>query len=102
MNIKCGCQSEYDCKCETEEAFMAKCERLGLMNWTISGMVEEIDRLRKELASPNVDLPPIVEGPTRKILVEVDVPENWENRLNMQWLLEIEIKADRWIWKIKD
>jgi hypothetical protein len=87
---------------EIEEDFMDKGKRLGLMNSTIDEMMDEIDRLRKERVTPNVDLPPMVDGPTRKILVEVDVPENWETRLDMQWVLEREIHADRWIWKFKD
>lgn len=48
--------------------------------------------------SPNAALAPLAEGPRRKLLVEVEVPTNWEDRLDMQWVLEREIRADRWSW----
>lgn len=28
----------------------------------------------------------------------VSVPADWEHRLDMQWVLEREISADRWSW----
>lgn len=36
--------------------------------------------------------------PRRKLLVTIEVPENWENRGDMQWCIEREINADRWSW----
>jgi hypothetical protein len=59
---------------------------------------DEIDRLRAQLQTPNASLPPLGDGPRRSILVTVSVPENWESRLDMQWVLEREIAADRWSW----
>lgn len=53
---------------------------------------------RVALSTPDASLPPIGEGPRRKINVTVEVPENWEQRLDMQWVLEREIHADRWSW----
>lgn len=38
------------------------------------------------------------ELPRIKIHVGVDVPSNWENRLDMQYVVENEIRADRWSW----
>lgn len=60
------------------------------------------DKCATKLDTPNAALPPLGDGPRRKLLVEVDVPADWENRLDMQWVLEREIHADRWIWKWKD
>jgi hypothetical protein len=48
--------------------------------------------------TPNASLPPLGDGPRRKILVTVEVPANWESRMDMQWVLEREIHADRWSW----
>lgn len=33
-----------------------------------------------------------------KIYIGIDVPDNFERRLDMQPLIEAEIKADRWSW----
>jgi hypothetical protein len=33
-----------------------------------------------------------------KIYVQIDVPDDWEKRLDMQQTVEREIKADRWAW----
>jgi hypothetical protein len=63
---------------------------------------DEIDRLRAQLQTPNASLPPLGDGPRRKILVTVEVPANWETRLDMQWVLEREIAADRWSWNFPD
>jgi hypothetical protein len=60
---------------------------------------DEIDRLRAQLQTPNASLPPLGDGPRRKMLVTVEVPAPWESRLDMQWVLEREIHADRWSWK---
>lgn len=56
--------------------------------------------LRSELptSTPNSALPPIGDGPRRNLVVTVSVPENWESRLDMQWVLEREIHSDRWSW----
>jgi hypothetical protein len=48
--------------------------------------------------TPNASLPPLGDGPRRKILITVEVPANWESRMDMQWVLEREIHADRWSW----
>lgn len=36
--------------------------------------------------------------PTIDINIKIAVPENWSNRLDMQWIVEREIHADRWSW----
>ena len=65
---------------------------------------EIIKRLERELAevlkveTPDSTLPPLGGGPRKTLIVEVEVPENWEQRLDMQWVLEREINADRWKW----
>ena len=51
------------------------------------------------MTTPDPSLPPLSDGPRRKLLVEVDVPVDWEKRLDMQWVLEREIHADRWSWR---
>lgn len=64
---------------------------------------DEIERLRKIASgpgfTPNINLPPIGEGERMKILIEVEVPADWERRLDMQWVVEREIAADRWSWR---
>lgn len=42
------------------------------------------------------------DAPTMPIHVVIDVPTNWESRLDMQWIVEREIKANRWSWKLPD
>lgn len=59
---------------------------------------DEIERLRAQLRTPNSGLPPLGNGPRRKMIVTVEVPADWESRLDMQWVLEREIHADRWAW----
>ena len=59
---------------------------------------DEIERLRAQLQTPNASLPPLGDGPRRDLVVTVSVPANWESRLDMQWVLEREIHADRWRW----
>src|SRR5260370_14228907 len=49
--------------------------------------------------TPDTSLPPLVpDGPRRKMLVEIDVSDNFERRLDNQWEVEREINADRWAW----
>ncbi|MDA3807405.1 MAG: hypothetical protein PF440_05745 [Thiomicrorhabdus sp.] len=36
-----------------------------------------------------------------KILIELDVPDNFESSLDMQPTIEEEIRADRWSWDVK-
>jgi hypothetical protein len=52
--------------------------------------------------TPNASLPPIGEGPRRKMLVTIEVPADFEKRLDNQWVVEREIHADRWNWKWAD
>lgn len=50
--------------------------------------------------TPDSSLPIIdPEKPRKTILIEIEVPEDWEKRLDMQWVVEREINADRWKWK---
>jgi len=49
--------------------------------------------------TPNPSLPPLGDGPRRPLLVEVNVPTDWEKRLDMQWVVEREVHADRWNWR---
>lgn len=51
-----------------------------------------------QLQTPNATLPPLGGDPRRNITVTVSAPANWESRLDMQWVLEREIHADRWSW----
>lgn len=52
--------------------------------------------------TPNATLPPIGDGPRRKMLIEIEVTEDFERRLDNQWMVEREINADRWEWKWAD
>ena len=49
--------------------------------------------------TPNASLPPLGEGERREIVVKIKVPCDWEKRLDMQWVVEREIHADRWNWE---
>ena len=54
--------------------------------------------LLRELAAEPIAAPRGSE-PTKPINVVIDVPINWESRFDMQWIIEREIKADRWLWR---
>jgi len=49
--------------------------------------------------TPDTNLPPLAEGPRRKMIVEIEVSADFEKRLDNQWEVEREIHADRWSWK---
>jgi hypothetical protein len=51
--------------------------------------------------TPDSSLPPLGDGPRRKILIEIEVTEDFEKRLDNQWMVEREIHADRWNWNWK-
>lgn len=51
---------------------------------------------------PNAELPPLSNGPKRKMLIEIEVAADFEKRLDNQWMVEREIHADRWAWKWAD
>jgi hypothetical protein len=48
--------------------------------------------------TPNSNLPRLVDGPYRKMLIEIEVAMGFEKRLDNQWEVEREIHADRWAW----
>ncbi len=51
------------------------------------------------IETPNSALPPLApEIPKRKMLIEIEVAETFEDRLDNQWMVEREIQADRWTW----
>lgn len=61
---------------------------------------KEIEKLVK---SPNPNLQPLdIWTPTRKMLIEIDVPNDFNKRLDNQWVVEREIRADRWNWRWAD
>lgn len=53
--------------------------------------------------TPNANLPPLFnsseDGGTRKMVITIDAPANFEMRLDNQWVVEREIHADRWNWE---
>lgn len=49
--------------------------------------------------TPDAKLPPLGEGPRRKMVIEIEVTEDFERRLDNQWMVEREIHADRWSWR---
>lgn len=51
--------------------------------------------------TPDASLPPMGDGPRRKMLIEIEVSADFEKRLDNQWMVEREIAADRWSWKWK-
>lgn len=65
--------------------------------------VPAIPALASLPTTPNPSLPPLAGNvPTRALSVTVMVPADWEKRLDMQWVLEREIHADRWNWEWAD
>lgn len=51
--------------------------------------------------TPNASLPPLDPDKRRKMLIEIEVAEDFEHRLDNQWMVEREIHADRWSWNWK-
>ena len=49
--------------------------------------------------TPDTSLPPLGDGPRRKMVIEIEVDANFEKRLDNQWMVEREIHADRWCWR---
>lgn len=49
--------------------------------------------------TPNSSLPQLGHAPRRKMLIEIEVPENFEKCLDNQWVVEQEIHADRYNWR---
>lgn len=54
------------------------------------------------MTTPDSSLPPLGDGPRRKMLIKIEVTADFEKRLDNQWMVEREIHADRWSWKWKD
>lgn len=54
--------------------------------------------VRERKRTPDATLPPLGDGPRRKMLIEIEVTEDFERRLDNQWMVEREIHADRWSW----
>lgn len=53
--------------------------------------------------TPDSSLPPLDPvTPTRKMVVTINVAQNFEQRLDNQWMVEREIHADRWSWRWAD
>lgn len=40
--------------------------------------------------------------PRRKMIITIEVAEDFEKRLDNQWMVEREIHADRWSWRWAD
>ena len=61
-----------------------------------------VSNLDAPLQTPDSSLSPIDSKKSRrKISIEIEVPFDFENRLDMQWVVEREIQADRWNWEWK-
>lgn len=54
------------------------------------------------IKTPNSSLPQIGCGPRKDIIITISVTEDFEKRLDNQWMVEREIHADRWMWKWAD
>lgn len=60
---------------------------------------EDYENLMDELeAEYNRSLTAAVASDTIKINIQIEVPANWEQRLDHQPLIEQQIKADKWSW----
>lgn len=55
------------------------------------------------MTTPDSSLPPLDPvTPTRKMVITIDVAQDFEKRLDNQWMVEREIHADRWSWRWAD
>lgn len=52
--------------------------------------------------SPDPNLPPIGDGPRRKMLLEIEVTADFEKRLDNHWMILCEVHADRYRWRWAD
>ncbi len=53
--------------------------------------------------TPDSSLPPLDPTTTRrKMVITIEVAEDFEKRLDNQWMVEREINADRWSWRWAD
>lgn len=53
--------------------------------------------------TPDSSLPPLdLVTPRRKMVITIEVAEDFEKRLDNQWMVEREIHADRWSWRWAD
>lgn len=107
-----GCTPEECKECDQLRATMAglltdtanvlKGEPKPLHQHSWHDLPDVAKRMRRAAAgpgyTPNAMLPPLGDGPRRKLLVTIEVPANWEDRLDMQWVVEREIHSDRWSW----
>lgn len=48
--------------------------------------------------TPDSKLAPLGSWPRVPIAITINVPVDWKSRLDMQWVVEREIHADRWSW----
>jgi len=78
------------CECKT-------CRSEGPAKLTSEEAVESWNG--RATTTPNAKLPPLGEGPRRKMIIEIEVTEDFEKRLDNQWMVEREIHADRWNWR---
>ncbi len=62
-------------------------------------MIENSITLAGPGHTPKPGLPPLGEGPRRKMLLEIEVSADFEKRLDNQWMIEREIHADRYTWR---
>jgi hypothetical protein len=54
----------------------------------------------RAFATPNAALPPLdTTTPRRKMVITIEVAEDFEKRFDNQWMVEREIAADRWSWE---
>ena len=50
--------------------------------------------------TPNSKLLPLGSGKRKKMIIEIEVTEDFEKRLDSQWMIEREIHADRYSWTL--
>jgi hypothetical protein len=77
-----------DCR-EAHERIIGQCS----VGWIV--IMEEVQ------TTPDSELPPFGDGPRRAMVIEINVTEDFEKRLDNQWMVEREIQADRWSWSWK-
>lgn len=63
----------------------------------------ELATLRAKNLTPNPALPRLNPNPNRrKMIIEIEVGADFASRLDNQWEVEQEIRADRWLWDWKE
>jgi (p)ppGpp synthase/HD superfamily hydrolase len=73
------------------------------MKLTLMGQINLIEHLLQTDTPPNHSSTTIHTADSEEVQINItiSVPKDWEQRLDMQYIVEREVKADRWSWDWK-